>query len=197
MRSSSILLIALLAMSAFAQENKQPAISAEEQKAMEAYMKAAAPGDAHKALADFEGTWVTNVKSWMKPGDAPMESTGTSVNKMVLGGRWVEQRFEGTFMGMPFNGIGYTGYDNLAKQYVGMWMDDMSTAAMVSSGQVSADKKSMSFTSTMIDPMTDKPMTVSEKILLHGKDHHVMEMWTPGPDGKPFKMMEIDYKRKK
>jgi len=193
----ALTVVMVLATSAFAQENKPPAMSAEDQKAMEAFMKASTPGAAHKGLADFEGTWNTSLKTWMKPGDAPFESTGISTNTFVLGGRWVEQRYSGTFMGMPFNGIGYTGYDNLAKKYVGTWMDDMSTSVLVSSGSLSSDKKSMNFTSTMIDPMTEKSMKVKEKIIIHGKDHHVMEMWTAGPDGKQYKMMELDYKRKK
>jgi hypothetical protein len=29
------------------------------------------------------------------------------------------------------------------------------------------------------------------------ENHHSMEMWMPGPDGKVFKMMEITYTRKK
>jgi len=33
--------------------------------------------------------------------------------------------------------------------------------------------------------------------MLDGNDHHIMEMWVPGPDGKPFKNMEIHYKRVK
>ena len=193
---SSVVVTLLLTASIAAQETKPPAMSAEDMKAMEAFMKASTPGAAHTGLADFEGTWDTSVRSWMKPGDAPMESTGTSTNKLILGGRWVEQRFTGTFMGMPFNGIGYTGYDNLAKQYVGTWIDDMSTSMMVSKGSLSADKKSMAFTSSMIDPMTRKTMKVNEKIILHGKDHHVMEMYEP-KDGKEVKTMSLEYSRVK
>jgi hypothetical protein len=41
----------------------------------------------------------------------------------VLGGRFVEQRYAGNFMGQPFSGLGYTGYDNYRKKYIGSWMD--------------------------------------------------------------------------
>jgi hypothetical protein len=36
-------------------------------------------------------------------------------------------------MGMPFEGLGYTGYDNVKKQYFGTWIDSMSTGIMTSS----------------------------------------------------------------
>jgi hypothetical protein len=49
----------------------------------------------------------------------------------------------------------------------------------------------------MPDPMTGKSADMKEKISIVDNDHHVFEMWTPGPDGKMFKMMEINYSRKK
>jgi hypothetical protein len=38
---------------------------------------------------------------------------------------------------------------------------------------------------------------VNNKVTVLDNDHHIMEMWAPGPDGKAFKMMEISYARKK
>jgi hypothetical protein len=49
----------------------------------------------------------------------------------------------------------------------------------------------------MPDPVTTKDTPFEEKITLVDADHHTLEMWTPGPDGKMFKMMEIAYSRKK
>jgi hypothetical protein len=191
------LALALAASGAFAQSDKKPAAaSAEGKAAMEAMMKAASPGDAHKKLEGMVGTFNTTVKSYMAPGAPPAESSGVSENTWVLGGRWIQQKFEGNFMGMPYSGIGYTGYDNLKKQYVGSWMDNMSTAMMTSTGSADASGKSYEFTSTMDDPMSGKPMTVKEKVTVVDHDTHTMEMWGAAPDGKMFKMMEITYKRK-
>ena len=163
---------------------------------MDAWMKASTPGDAHKLLDGMVGTWNVTVKSWMQPGAPPMESTGTAVNSWVLGGRWMEEKFTGSFMGMPFQGIGYTGYDNIKKQYIGTWMDNMSTAVMTSTGK-GGSGNTWEFASSMDDPMTGKTMPVAEKVTFTDADHHTMEMWSPGPDGKMFKMMEIAYSRKK
>ena len=171
--------------------------SADAKAMMDAWMKAATPGDAQKKLSPMVGSFNVSVKSWMAPGAPPMESTGTSENTWALDNRYVEQRFSGSFMGMPFKGIGFTGYDNIKKKYVGSWMDNMSTAIMVSYGSADAGGKSIKFTSTMDDPMTGKPTQVDETVTVTDDDHHSLEMWGAGPDGKMFKTMEIAYSRKK
>lgn len=186
--------LVLCSLTAFAQD-KKPAPPPMDAAAMEAMMKAGTPAEAHKALNEFVGTWDTKISMWMAPGTDPMVSTGTSENRWIMGGRYLEQRFNGSVMGAPFEGIGYTGYDNMKKQYWGVWMDNMSTWLMLSTGQ--RDGKTYSFDATMPDPMTGKDAQIQEKITMVDADHHTMEMWGPGPDGKTFKMMEIAYSRKK
>jgi Protein of unknown function (DUF1579) len=163
---------------------------------MEAMMKAGTPGEAQKRLDGMVGTWDTKITMWMVPGADPMVSTGTATNQWTMGGRYLEERFKGDFGGMPFEGLGYTGYDNVKKQYWGSWMDNMSTGMMTSTG-TSSDGKSWDFTATMADPMTGKDSTVKEKVTVTDADHHTMEMWGAGPDGKMYKSMEINYTRKK
>lgn len=163
---------------------------------MEAMMKAGMPGPAHKALDSMTGTWDTKVTSWMMPGADPMVSTGTSEMHWIMGGRYMEQRFKGDFMGMPFEGLGYTGYDNVKKQYFGTWIDNMSTGMMTSVG-TGGEGKTMTFKGTYADPMSGKDVECEEKMTVIDADHSVFEMWAPGPDGKLFKSMEIAYSRKK
>lgn len=194
----SALALLLVATSAFAQhDHSKPASGAPpmDPAAMEAMMKAGTPGDAHKKLDVFVGTWDTKITMWMMPGAPPMSHTGTSTNRWTMGGRYLEQVFKGSMMGMPFEGLGYTGYDNVKKQYWGTWMDSMSTSMMTSTGSVSNNV--FKFDAVMSDPMTGKDMAVEETITIADADHHTLEMWMPGPDGKKFKSMEIVYTRKK
>ena len=163
---------------------------------MEAMMKAAMPGPAHKALDSMVGTWNTKITMWPMPGADPMTTEGVSEMKWVMGGRYVEQRFTGSFMGAPFEGLGYTGYDNIKKRYFSTWMDNMSTSMMMSTGNAGADG-TMTMTGTMTDPMTGKDSETKEKFRVVDANNAVFEMWTPALDGKMFKMMEIAYTRKK
>ena len=176
-------------------QTSEQAPAADEKAMMEAWAKVATPGDAHKWLEPVVGTWNAKITMWMAPGAPPQESTGTSENKWVLGGRFVEQRYEGSFMGQTFSGLGYTGYDNYKKKYVGTWMDTMGTMIMTSQGDAAG--KSLAMTSTIDDIMTGKATTVKSEVKIVAPDHHVMEMWGPDPTGKPFKTMEIHYTRKK
>lgn len=162
---------------------------------MEAMMKAAMPGAAHKALDSMVGTWDTKITMWVMPGADPMVTQGVSEMKWVMGGRYVEQRFKGDFMGMPFEGLGFTGYDNIKKRYFSTWFDNMSTGIMMSTGNAGADG-TMTMTGTMTDPMTGKDAATQEKFRVIDANNAAFEMWTPGPDGKMFKMMEIAYKKK-
>ena len=180
-----------------AEQDKKPAQPSPDEKAMmEAWMKAATPGEMHKKLDSMIGTWDAKVSSWQAPGTEPAVSTGTSESSWALGGRFVQENFTGSFMGQPFHGIGYTGYDNVKKQYISSWMDDMGTAMMISTGTV-AGPNSMTFETSMADPMSGKSMPMTEKLTVADNDHHTFEMWAPAPDGKMFKMMEIEYTRRK
>ena len=186
--------------SAFAQHDHQQAPAAKPQMdpaMMEAMMKAAMPGDAQKLLDTMTGSWTAKVTTWMMPGADPMVMEGTAENKWIMGGRYLQENFTGNFMGMPFEGVGYTGYDNVKKHYWGTWMDNMSTSMMTTTGATSDAGKSWTFTGSMADPMTGKDSKVDEKITVADADHHTMEMWGPGPDGKMYKSMEIAYSRKK
>ncbi len=169
----------------------------DEKAQMEAMMRASTPGENHKKLEAFVGTFDAKVRLWDKPGAPPQESTGTSEGKMILGGRYVQEDFQGTFMGQPFAGTGLTGYDNVQKKFVSSWADTMGTGIMMSMGTADASGNTLDMSGSSPDPMSGKMMTLRQKMTIADNDHHTFEMWAPGPDGKSFKMMEIDYTRRK
>lgn len=169
--------------------------TAEQQAMMEMMEKLATPGEMHEKLEPMVGTFDVEATFWMAPGTEPMSSKGKSKNEWILGGRYVAQNYEGEFMGQSFNGLGMTGYDNYKKHYFGTWIDSMSTTMMMTTGQLDGD--TFTFTGKMDEPMSGAVMDVTEKIIVHDDDHHVLEMWMPGPDGKMFKNMEVHYRRTK
>lgn len=172
-------------------------MSADEKAMMEAWMKAMTPGDNHKHLDAMAGSWDTKLTFWMAPDAPPTTSTGVSENRWILGNRVLEQRFKGTYMDQPFEGIGHTGYDNVKKQYWGTWIDNMGTGIMTSTGTSADGGKTWTFKGTYADPMTGKDTSMEEKITVIDKDHHKFEMWGPAPDGKIYKSMMIEYTRRK
>lgn len=163
--------------------------------AQQAMMTAMMPGEHHEHMKKLVGNFDYTLKMWMDPSAPPQESTGKRTGELVLGGRFLEETYTGTFMGMPFEGIGTLGYDNVGKQYVSTWIDNMGTGIMMGHGQ--CDKTGWSMTSESLDPMTGKPWKSRSKTSMPDDNTMVMEMWTPGADGKEFKMMEITCKRTK
>jgi Protein of unknown function (DUF1579) len=171
-------------------------LTPEQQAAMDAWMKVATPGEGHKLLEPLIGSWNVQSTMWEKPGEPPQKGAGLAEASWVLGGRFVKEEFQGDFGGMKFQGLGYTGYDNYKKKYIGSWMDTMGTMMMTSIGTVDASGKVFTSTSHMDDVMTGKPMTVRMVTRIVDNNKRVMEMFGPDPSGKEFKMMEIVYLRK-
>lgn len=193
-----LIVIAALAIGADEKAKKTtPAAGKMDEKAMmEMMAKYSTPGPEHKKLEAMVGTWDTAAKMWMDPSAAPQESKGVAENKMVLGGRYLEQNFEGTMMDQPFTGKGYTGYDLYKKQYVSTWMDSMGTMIMSATGNTDPSGK-LTMTGSMDDYMTGKKMDFKETMTMVDNDHQTFEMWMTGPDGKMFKTLEIQYTRRK
>ncbi len=163
---------------------------------MAAFEKAATPGENHKFLQAFVGTWSVTMKAFMEPGKPPVESTGTSEVKLILGGRYMKEHVVSTFMGKPFEGQGVTGYDNTKKQFVGSWVDSMGTGIMTSTGTVDATGKVFTSTGLESDAMTGKDKTTKMIDKVESDKKRTSEFWAKGPDGKEMKTMELTYTRK-
>jgi len=160
------------------------------------YKKLGTPGAPHKVLASIAGSWSTKIKTWMEPNKPPTESTGTCEQKMLLGGRFLQQEFTGDMMGSPFTGIGVTGYDNHTKKYVSTWIDSMGTAILFFEGNASADGKTITQESRYDDPLKG-PMKWRSVTRIVDDNTHVFEMHGTDKTGKEEKMMEITYTRKR
>ena len=55
------------------------------------------PGDMHKMMAKWDGTWTGDISMWMYPGDPVQKTTGTAVNKMIMNGLYQESNHTGCF----------------------------------------------------------------------------------------------------
>lgn len=165
------------------------------QAMMEVYQKLATPGDPHKSLAKMAGSWDTNCKSWMEPDKPPMESTGTCEQKMILGGRYLQQEYSGDMMGSPFTGMGIVGYDNHTKKFVSTWIDSMSTGIYFFEGTAGKDGKTITQESRYDDPVMG-PMKYRSVSKILDDNTLMFEMYATDKSGKETKMMEMTYTRK-
>ena len=189
------ILAAALLVSAAALADAPPQMSKEDQAMMEKYMKAGTPGPEHQAMAKMAGKWKLKVSSWMKPGAPPMTSEATAEFRTIMGGRYLEQDVHGDMGGQPFEGRGIEGFDNVTKTRWGTWVDNMGTAPMLMKGKCGAAAKTCVTKGKVADPIAGKEVPVTSTITMKDDNTMVMEMSGPGPDGKPFKNLEIVYTR--
>ena len=173
-----------------------PAMAGDEKAAAAAQdpMAMMMPGEHHGHMKKLAGNWDYTMKMWTEPGVAPMESTGKRSAEMMLGDRYLHEKYTGTMMGMPFEGHGTMGYDNVQKQYIGTWIDNMGTGIMMSTGSCDG-KGTWTMKGDMADPTTGTMVPTRSVLKMVDENTFTMEMYVTGPDGKEMKMMEMTHKR--
>lgn len=178
----------------FAQERKaEPPM--EPHAMMELYNKLSMPGEPHQLFASLKGSWTTKTKEWMDPEKPPVESTGAAEMKMLLGGRFLQQEFTGDMMGKPYSGIGISGYDNILKRYVSIWLDTMSTDIFTMAGTASADGRTITLNGQHAEPGGGY-MTHRAIWNIISNNRQTFTMYGTHHGGKEQKMLEIVYTRK-
>lgn len=217
--SSGLLALSLLASAGFAQQGAAPAQPekkpAEKQPDKKPESKpeakpAAEPemapemaewamlgktGPMHDRLKKGAGAWDAKVKSWMNPSDPnPTESTSKANIAMMFEGRFARMDYSGDFMGKPFKGFGLYGYDNATKKFQSVWIDSSSTNMMISTGELSADEKTINWTGSFAGP-GGKTIKTRQTDTIIDDDHTVFTMYMTEEGGTEQKAMEITYTR--
>ncbi len=165
--------------------------SEEDMKAWQAYMT---PTESHKMLAKDVGKWKTEMSTYMDEKSPAIKSVGTSEVSMILGDRYQQSIYKGDFMGMPFEGIGTTGYDNAKKIFISTWVDNMGTGVMTMEGKWDKPGKVMTFLGKSTDPRTGKDVKVRQVLYFDNDDTQRMEMFM-NMDGKEMKNMDLKMTR--
>ncbi|MER2512342.1 MAG: DUF1579 domain-containing protein [Nitrosomonas ureae] len=184
----------LMTMGVLADDKKNDKPMSHEEM-MEVYTKLATPGEPHKLFASLAGSWITKTKEWMDPQKPAVESTGSADIKLLLGGRFLQQEITSSMHGKPYSGIWTIAYDNLLKQYVSTWIDNMSTQIFMMNGTASADGKTITLTGQHAEVgggyMAHRAIWKivdgnAQEFIMYGAHH----------GGDEMKMLEVIYTRK-
>jgi hypothetical protein len=171
-----------------AQKPKPP----EELREAEAAMKELGmPGEAHAFLEKMLGRWEVKMRYTTAPGAEPMTGRGQASREMVLGGRFLKTTYKGEFMGESFIGMGYDGYDNLKKKYVGTWIDNMSTALNYFEGELDETGRVLTSYGEYVDAMTGKTKKTKMELTIPSLSMHSMVSYDMNDDGEWVKTMEV------
>ncbi|HMB69324.1 MAG TPA: DUF1579 family protein [bacterium] len=160
---------------------------------MAAWMATMMPGEQHKKLEFFVGDWTFVNHSNM--GGVETTEEGTTHCSLMMGGRYLHTMHKGQSMGMPFEGAGITGYDNVAGEWFNVWFDNFGTGVLVSRGQED-ENGDVIVTGEMLDPMTNESVGYRMVTKVTGEDTHTFELHMDSPEGEQ-RVMEVLYTRVK
>ncbi len=180
-----LLILGIFSLNSFSQTN-------DDMKKWTDYMT---PGKEHAELAKMNGDWTYTAKFWMDPSSPPQTSEGTASCEMLLGGRYMQMKVFGKMMGMDFNGIDVTGFDNGKKIFVSSWIDNFGTGLMYMEGTYDDASNKVVYTGKMYDPMSEKDIYQKQTIKMVDDKNVEMEMFNV-VDGKDIKTMELKYVKK-
>lgn len=192
MRNLSLIVLVIIQFCCFNPLTAQDNNSEEAQKAWQEYMT---PGEMHSMLAKMAGEWNAKVSMWNDPAGEPIVSEGTISSEMILGGRYLQSKHTGSYMGMPMNGIALEGYDNSMNKFVNTWIDNFGTGIMVSEGDYNPDTKEMTYHGKMTDPMGGAEIKTRQVMKMIDDNNAIFEMYMM-MGGQEVKSMEMVYTRK-
>ena len=163
-----------------------------------AMLEMSKPVAQHEIIKSFAGTWKAEIKMWMDPtAKEPTVSSGAMKGTLVHGDRYLLGEFTGTFNNMPFSGSLTWGYNRIENRYESTWIDSWGTGLLMSTGQPTADGKTINSTGNFRMPGPDGKLmdiTQRETITMVSKDKFTQQMWHGTKEGE-MKVMEITYTR--
>ena len=171
-----------------------------DQEKMNEMMELAKPGPEHKMLEKMVGTWEQTVKLWMSPGAEPAEMKGQTINKMILGGRFLQSNISSGEGEMKMEGLNLMGYDRRHKHFTTVGFDTWGTYYVTAAGPYNEGSKSIVMYGEDEEPTME--MTQKYNIIVRFVDEEtfVSEIIFKDkrtPDESEFKMVEVTNKRVK
>lgn len=187
---AGLMVVALLSGgTAFGQDKKPDARELEK-----AFREFATPGKEHEYFKRLAGRWDAVVTSYYGNPNKPVKSKATSSFRVIMGGRFLQQRVQGEVAGMKFEGQGWLGYDNAKKKYVGAWIDNTSTGIMQTEGTYDPKTQTLTEVGTSSSPIG--PMKMKTVSRFADRNNFTQTMYLITKQGER-KMLEVAYTRAK
>ena len=118
--------------------------------AQEPQMPDMKPPKEMEKLHGMVGTWKGKEKHFDPSGAEPTETESTIVNKLVLGGHFIQGEYKSSMAGFgEFSGMQMLSYDPQTKKYQMVWFDSMSNIGM--KGESSSTGPEYVFVSEQMD----------------------------------------------
>ena len=163
---------------------------------MESY---AVPGEPHDLLATTVGSWDVTIRIWSDPepeAEPASETEGIAVGRWILGERFVETVYEGEVLDRPFEALKIEGYDKAIEKYVSTWRDNLGTYTLVFKGDCEDSCSERTMDGSFTDPVSKQLFRLKGVTTIEDEDAYTYQSFVITPNGKEFKNMELEARRR-
>lgn len=161
------------------------------------WMEYMMPAEMHKMLETYSGNFTMEITMWMTAGQQPQIFTVTSMNKMILGGRFLEMTQTGNMMGMDYHSITTIGFNNSEKKFALTTLTNMGTGILSLTGSWDEKGKTANLAGTLTNPVTKKPIHVRQTISFPNSDTILIENFDQEESGEERKSIQYKIVRAK
>lgn len=162
---------------------------------MQQAIKLATPNENHQRLeTDFGGNWSYSFTSDFE--GMKMQGTGTTSNKVILGGRFIMMEAEGEMFGQVVKSITIMGYDNAQGKYTMIGIDELGTYYITAAGTYDAATKTYTLDGTYEEPVLKRTQNYRFVMDVTDPNNPVTSILFENDEGSMNEMMKLTYTRR-
>ncbi|WP_433517628.1 DUF1579 family protein [Nonomuraea sp. CA-143628] len=165
------------------------------------------PGKQHRRLDPLVGTWKATKYNWiLGKNGRPIVSRDFKVQTRWItktGGRFLEEKTEGTLGGRPYYRLGVMGYSNVDRRFEWTTFDSVTPTSMTYRGERdTGDSSTISIPGAFTDPgvlgpeYTGKRIPMRSVIKIESKNRHVFDLYFTPPGQRERLVDRVVYTRK-
>jgi hypothetical protein len=155
------------------------------------------PSEVHKLMEKMTGSFKMEITMSMGAGKEPNIVTVNSDNKMLLGGRFLEMKQQGTMMGMDYQSIMTFGFNTIDKKMSLTTITNMGTGTLSLFGVWDENSKSASLKGLLTNPVTQTVINVRQVITFIDDNTILIESYDQEGDKPEIKTVQYKFIRNK
>jgi Protein of unknown function (DUF1579) len=155
------------------------------------------PSDVHASLSQFTGSFIMQITMSMGAGKEPTIITVDSEHKMLLGGRFLEMKQQGTMMGMDYQSISTIGFNNIDRNMSLTTITNMGTGTLSLHGAWDEKAKTGDLFGQLTNPVTKSIIKVRQTVTFVDDDTILIESYDTEGDNPEKKTVQYKLIRNK
>lgn len=155
------------------------------------------PSEVHSLLSEYTGSFKMDITMSMGEGKEPSITTVNSEHALLLGGRFLEMKQQGTMMGMDYQSIMTLGFNNTDKQMNLTTITNMGTGTLSLFGTWDLKMKTATLYGTLTNPVSKGTIKVRQTITLVDENTILIESYDTENDNPEKKTVTYKLTRSK